>query len=250
MGGGGDVDGRNDGVWRGGADHSCPASPNAKVYAVGEMLASDAFDGDLSAWKVELENGGKVEAKGGVLTMDVPKGCTVWLKKELEGAVMIRYEARMVKGEGGAKGLNDRVSDLNAFWMATDIRNLKDFFDVPARNGKFETYNQLKTYYVGQGGNTNTTTRFRRYIGDAVNRPLLPEHDLTDAKDLLTANAWQTVELVACGGLIEYYRDGVRVFTYQDKEPYTKGYFGFRTTFNHEEVRGFGVYRLVARTGG
>ena len=41
------------------------------------------------------------------------------------------------------------------------------------RSGKFEEYNDLLTYYVGLGGNRNTTSRFRRYIGDPILRPLL-----------------------------------------------------------------------------
>ena len=52
---------------------------------------------------------------------------------------------------------------------------------APAR---FAAYNDLKTYYVGLGGNRNTTTRFRRYIGDPETRPLLPEHDLILARRL------------------------------------------------------------------
>ena len=73
-----------------------------------------------------------------------------------------------------AGGKNDRVSDLNCFWMARDSRNPDDLFAVH-RTGKFADYNQLLCYYVGVGGNTNTTTRFRRYIGDANTRPLLPQ---------------------------------------------------------------------------
>jgi hypothetical protein len=104
----------------------------------------------------------------------------------------------------------------------------------------------MKTYYVGQGGNSNTTTRFRRYIGELSNRPLLPEYDLAGKENLLTANVWQKVRLVACFGLIEYWRDGVRVFKYEDGEPYGRGYFGIRTTKNHMEVRGVEIRRLVA----
>ena len=83
--------------------------------------------------------------------------------------MLIRYEATMVQ----AGGANDRVSDLNAFWMATDARTPGDLF-AARRSGKFADYNQLRTYYVGQGGNGNTTTRFRRYIGDTELRPMLP----------------------------------------------------------------------------
>src|SRR5581483_7403466 len=108
-------------------------------------------------------------------------------------------------------GPNDRVSDLNAFWMATDSRSPKDLF-ATKRSGKFADYNQLRTYYVGQGGNSNTTTRFRRYIGDAVERPLLAEHDLRSRDVLLEPNVWQSIRLVAMGSRIQYYRDGRLIF--------------------------------------
>ena len=58
---------------------------------------------------------------------------------------------------------------------------------------RFADYNDLKTYYVGLGGNRNTTTRFRRYIGDPATRPLLPEHDLSVADVLLVPNQKQKI---------------------------------------------------------
>jgi hypothetical protein len=152
---------------------------------------------------------------------------------------MIEYEARMVQ----AGGPNDRVSDLNAFWMATDSRSPGDLF-ATRRSGKFADYNRLRTYYVGQGGNTNSTTRFRRYIGDEVERPLLPEHDLRAPEFLLRPNVWQTVQLVALGSRIQYYRDHRLIFDYTDAEPYRRGHFGFRTTYSHVELRKLRVYEI------
>jgi len=169
-----------------------------------------------------------------------PAGCTLWFRPELKGAVMIEYEARLVQNGGP----NDRVSDLNAFWMATDSRTPDDLF-ATRRSGKFADYNRLRAYYVGQGGNTNTTTRFRRYIGDATERPLLPEHDLRAPEMLLRPNTWQTVQLVAMGNRVQYYRDGRLIFDFTDPAPYTRGRFGFRTTFSHVEMRNFRVYRIV-----
>lgn len=219
-------------------------SPNPQKYAEGEVLHHDLLN-DLSQWHIETEQPGTITAKGGTLSIDVPKGCTVWFKVQLSGPVLIQYEARMIQAT--PPGADDRVSDLNCFWMAADTRAKSDadFFSVPARTGAFATYNQLLTYYVGQGGNTNTTTRFRRYVGDAANRPLLPEHDLSAAKYMLTPNAWQKIQLVACGKVIEYYRDGQRIFQYEDPAPYTKGYFGIRTIFNHMEVRNLAIRRLI-----
>ena len=158
---------------------------------------------------------------------------------------MISYEATVVS-EGGP---NDRVSDLNSFWMATDPAAPKDIF-ARARSGAFAEYNSLQMYYVGLGGNGNTTTRFRRYIGDAVERPLLPENDLSVAENHdagIVANRWQTVTLVADGRLIQYWRDGVKIFEMTDPEPYTKGWFGIRTTKNHMQVRNLRIVRLVPR---
>ena len=147
----------------------------------GKLLFSDDFTHGLSHWTVELEKGGTVEAKGGILSLDVPAGCTVWFRPELHGPVAIEYEATMIRRGGPS----DRVSDLNCFWMAGDAR--------VKRSGKFADYNTLRGYYVGQGGNTNSTTRFRRYIGDPVLRPLLPEHDLK--APLLEANTPMHIRL-------------------------------------------------------
>jgi hypothetical protein len=210
-------------------------------FTVGELLFSDDF-ADTSRWSVELEKGGTVTARGSELVIDVPGGCTVWFKPLIEGPVMIEYEATVV----GAGGPNDRVSDLNCFWMARDARSPEDIF-ATKRSGKFSDYDQLKTYYVGFGGNSNKTTRFRRYIGEKSNRPLLPEHDLGDAKDLITPNVSQKLRLVACGPLIQFYRDGRRLFEMNDAAPYTGGWFAFRTVSNHMTIRKFRVYRIQAQ---
>jgi len=194
----------------------------------GKLLFSDDFAHGLSRWPAEMEKPGTVEAKDGILTLDVPAGCTVWFRPELSGPVIIEYEATMIR----RGGVNDRVSDLNCFWMANHAR---------VRSGKFADYNDLRAYYVGQGGNTNTTTRFRRYIGDPVLRPLLPEHDLKTP--LLEANTPMKIRLVADGARIQYYCDGRLIFDFRDPAPYTRGRFGFRTTFSHLEIRHFRVYR-------
>lgn len=192
----------------------------------------------LDAWQVEMETPGTVRVHDGVLDIDVPAGVSVWFRRELEGAIVIEYDAFMVS-EGGP---NDWNSDLNCFWMASDPRR-RDFFQ-PARSGKFEDYNAMLTYYVGQGGNRNTSTRFRRYIGDENVRPLLPENDLSAPETLLKPNLWQHIRVVADGATIQYFRDGVRLFNYHDDAPLTRGYFAIRTTKNHMRVRDFRVYRL------
>ena len=205
-------------------------------------LFADDFRNGLLQWRVELEKGGTVEARDGVLDIDVPGGCTVWFKPLIEGPVVITYEAIAVN-RGGP---NDRVSDLNCFWMARDARSPDDLF-ATTRSGRFAEYNQLRGYYVGLGGNSNTTTRFRRYIGDPDVRPLLPEHDLRGREDLLTPNRPQRIRLVADGSTIECFHDGRRLFHHVDPEPYTSGWFGFRTVSSHLQIRRFRVSRPVGR---
>jgi hypothetical protein len=196
-------------------------------------FSQHTLDANRNSWSVELEQPGHITSVHGVLDIDVPAGATLWWKKELRGPVEIQYEALAVS-ESGA---NDRVSDLNCFWMAADAL-------VKRRSGKFADYDDLRAYYVGLGGNSNTTTRFRRYIGTPGNRPLLPEHDLQAPEFLLRANVWQTIRLVADGSTIQYYRDGKPIFDFHDPAPYTRGYFGIRTTQSHIRVRNFGIATL------
>lgn len=212
--------------------------PSCTTRSVRPMFADDFHDG-LAQWHVELEKGGTVDARDGVLEIDVPGGCTVWFKPLITGPVMIEYDATVV-GQGGP---NDRVSDLNCFWMARDARSPQDLF-ATARGGQFAEYNQLRGYYAGLGGNANTTTRFRRYIGHPELRPLLPEHDLSDPRDLLRANHTQRIQLIARGPQIQFYRDGRTLFELIDPQPYTSGWFGFRTVKSHLKIARFRVHGL------
>jgi hypothetical protein len=211
-------------------------------WRVGKRLYTDDFRHGLGRWLVEAEEPARVEAANGVLELDTPEGLSAWFRPELTGPVMIEYQAQAVS----VGGPNDRISDLNAFWMATDPRSPGDLVARP-RSGAFADYDQLQTYYVGQGGNANTTTRFRRYVGRDGDRPLLPENDRKGAEDLLVPNAWQTVRLIAFGGLIQYWRDGRKVFEYRDGAPYTRGWFALRTTRSHLRIRDFKVFALKAR---
>jgi hypothetical protein len=131
-------------------------------------------------------------------------------------------------------GPHDRISDVNCFWMA---REPKSDAALPAgRSGKFSDYDSLFTYYVGMGGNGNTTTRFRRYDGTAA-RPLLPEHDLSEKKFLLEANHPYHIRLVARDGVAEFWRDGEKIFSFRDPAPLTSGWFAIRTVRSHLVIR-------------
>jgi uncharacterized protein DUF6250 len=184
----------------------------------------------LSQWKIEAEQGARITVRAGVLDVDVPGGATLWFKRELHAPVTIEYEV-MAVDEGGT---NDRVSDVNAFWMAT---NRDGSSPLGQRGGPFEQYDNLLTYYVGIGGNSNSTTRMRRYIGEPDERPLLPAHDLHDPKTLLRANRWQKVTLIAGGQGAEVRRDGELLFRLHDAQPYTRGWFAIRTVKSHLRVR-------------
>jgi hypothetical protein len=228
------------------------AVPDSR-YRAGKVLYAEDFRHGLDAWRVEMEKPrtgaeGSVTAKDGLLDINVPAGATVWFRQELDGPVMIQYEATVIS----AGGANDRVSDLNSFWMATDPKSPGgNIFAGPQnqnRGGKFAEYNALDMYYVGLGGNGNTTTRFRRYIGDEVERPLLPQNDLSVAEHPdkgIAPNQAQTVTLIADGPLIQYWRDGEKIFEMTDPQPYTKGWFGIRTTKNHMQVRNLRIVRLA-----
>jgi hypothetical protein len=204
-----------------------------------ELLHQDDFRNGLALWHIEAEQPGSIGAKEGVLDIDVPAGVTLWFKPRLEGPVIIEFEATAVANGGP----NDHVSDLNVFWMANNADSSAPVFARP-RNGEFAQYNDLLTYYVGLGGNRNTTTRFRRYVGDPVMRPLLPEHDLRAPAALLVPNHQQRITLVADGSHIEYRRDGATLFRLDDPAPYVAGWFALRTTASHLRVSHLRIYRL------
>jgi hypothetical protein len=144
-------------------------------------------------------------------------------------------------------GPNDRISDLNCFWMASDPKNPEDLFvGSKERSGNFKKYDPLRTYYVGYGANENATTRFRRYPRPRDDKALKPEYDLSDAKYMNVPNKTLKIELVADGKKIQFLRDGELIFTFDDPEPYQEGWFGFRTTRSHIRFDNFKVTRIQA----
>lgn len=206
-----------------------------------KLLYHDDFRSGLRNWVIEAERPGRISASGGVLDIDVPNGVTLWFRHELQSPVMIDYEVTAV-AKGGP---NDAVSDVNAFWMATDTRVPSGNVLERRRSGAFADYDELRTYYAGIGGNRNTTSRFRRYLGRKDERPLLPQHDLGAREHLLEPNRPYRIRLVADGRRVELYRDGKRMFQLDDPEPYTRGHFGLRTTKSHLRVRDFSVRALT-----
>lgn len=212
---------------------------NSKVE--GQLLYEESFSKDLSNWKIEQKPGGESLIKNGKLEIIDNEGCTIWFIPELKGPLIITYDA-IVIDKGGPR---DRVSDLNCFWMASYSDETRTFFsESNPRSGKFVDYNDLQLYYVGLGGHNNTKTRFRRYTGDG-NKPLLPEHDLSDPELLISPNVKNNVRIVAMENAIQYYRNDRLIYNFYDKQPYTKGRFGFRTVNNHMTIDNFKVYRIT-----
>ncbi len=192
--------------------------------------AKPAATADLSHWAVEQQPGGTVTVRDGALIIEDAAGCTAWLRQKLTAPVEITYQVTVV-ARGGP---HDRVSDANCFWMATDPQNPDT---IPSgRSGKFADYDALSTYYVGMGGNENSTTRFRRYVGDGT-KPLLPEHDLREKQFLLEPNRTYRIKLVASDGQAEFWRDGEKILSFADPAPLTSGWFAIRTVKAHLEIR-------------
>ncbi len=181
-------------------------------------------------WVVEQLPGGTTRFTGDAIEIEDAEGCTLWLRDKLTAPLEISYEVTVV-ARGGP---HDRVSDVNCFWLASDPKAPEQ---IPAgRTGRFADYDSLRLYYVGMGGNNNTTTRFRRYLGDGT-KPLLPNHDRTDPASLLTPNRTYRIRITAADGVTEYWRDGERLFSFQDPSPLRAGWFAIRTVSSHLVIR-------------
>ena len=210
-----------------------PASACTRWGTPGKQLHADDFNGGLAQWTVEAKPGVTVSAADNRMLIDAPTGVTVWLREPLSGNVVINY-TRTVILEGGP---HDRLSDLNNFWMASDPRNASLF----TRDGTLEQYDALQLYYIGMGGNTNSTTRFRRYDGHGA-RPLLGESSAP--ADLLVANHPYRIEIAVYEGCTRMLVDGRELFAYRDPQPLRSGYFGLRTTWSRQSISAFTVRAL------
>lgn len=211
---------------------ACQPRPGDSTSA--ELLVEETFENglDSNVWIAEIapEPNSAVYVADGKLWLDTYGGVTVWLNRLLEGNVAIEYERTIVVDSGA----NDRLSDLNQFWMATDPMADNLF----SRSGVFETYNPLSLYYVGMGGNTNTTTRFRKYEGDGT-KPLLYEHTRR-----LEANHTYRIRTEVIDGVTTFSVDGHLLFSHTDPHPLTKGYFGFRSTYSRQSIDNVRIYQL------
>lgn len=192
---------------------------------------------DNKVWVVEIESKpgavSTVYTKSNALVLDTKGGVTVWLNRVLKGDIQIEYDRQILVDTGK----NDRLSDFNQFWMASDPHNP----DLFTRNGKFKAYDDLQLYYVGMGGNTNRTTRFRKYRGAGM-KPIIKQYD--DRPHLLQAGKVYHIKIIVYKGKTSYWVNGKCYFNWKDPLPLTSGYFGFRSTWSRQEIKNFKVLRI------
>ena len=200
----------------------------------------------LKDWKVEDHSDRmRVEVAGDALDITSPMGLTLWYDHRLTGNYEITYSVKMLM-QGG---MNDRLSDLNCFWSANDPKHPDDLYARAAwRKGIFKNYNTLNLFYVGYGGNYNSTTRFRQYLGgmhdlsDPKVRPVIKEY--TDSEHLLKPNKWYHIRIRVENGVTTYSVNGEELFRYKIKTGEGDGHFGLRLLENHVLFTGFRVEKL------
>jgi|GEM_PF-967901 len=219
----------------GGSEGSGATCSRLGDWCIGELLYEDDFEhaSSMNNWLAVFNDtsNSSVEVSNGALEITAGAGTTVWFTPELEGNLLIEYDVTMID-DGGPY---DRVSDLNQYWMASDT-------DKPEWLG--DLHDGLVRYYVGMGGNGNSTTRFRKMtaVGNEVVDSLLGEY--TDDAHLLSGAGPYHIEIVGFDGLVQFRVNGEVFFHYEDPEPHTQGRFGLRTVRNHETVDNFQVHRL------
>ena len=200
-------------------------------------------------WRVESEAPDyKVSFHSDTCEILSPKGLTLWRKEKLQQGSTVEYDAYIV--DEGKEG--DRLSDLNAFWLASDPK-AKDLWTRACwRSGIFTRCYTLQMYYLGYGGNYNSTTRFRRYNGDergvddVTKRPAILK-EYTDKAHLLKPNHWYHVKIESTiTGRTRFYIDGECIVDYLDPQPLKEGWFGFRTTLSRARITNYKTYKTPA----
>ena len=192
-------------------------------------------------WKIESESPDyKVSFQGDTVEILSPKGLTMWRKEKMSGKVTIEYDACVV-----VESDKDRLSDLNCFWMASDPQSPDNLWKREKwRSGIFLNCYSLQLYYLGYGGNHNSTTRFRRYDGNEEGitqkeaRPAILK-EYTDEAHLLKPNKWYHIKITNENNRVCYYIDGERLVDFRDASPLTEGWFGFRTTLSRTRITNF-----------
>ena len=201
---------------------------NGKAVAQQKVLSA-------SDWIAEDQSGAfKLIQRADTLELIVPSGLTLWYNHRFTGDYEITYRVCVVMRGGSF----DRLSDLNCFWGANDPLHSDHLLARSSwRKGIFQHYNSLNLFYVGYGGNQNTTTRFRRYHGEYYGvdenriKPLLGEY--TDANHLLRGNEWYQIQIKVKGDQTTYSVNGERLFSSSLNRGQGDGYFALRLLENH-----------------
>lgn len=190
----------------------------------------------VELWEIEAESvDTHLEFREDTIEIWTSAGLTLWRRQPMSVPFVITYEAMVCQ-----RDTTDRLSDLNCFWLATDpsVPDGSVFARMDERRGIFGRAATLQLYYMGYGGNWNTTTRFRRYNAEPQ-PPLLVEY--TDSAHLLQPNHWYSIRIEATSARTRYYIDGQLLVDYTDPNPLLHGWFGFRTTWSHCLLRRFRV---------
>lgn len=215
-----------------------PYAPNtAKDHGGPDLLLADDFTNfSPQRWLIEAQDPAThVFVDAGQLLIDSPKGVTVWLRQPLVPGYCIEFTRKVIV----AGGENDRLSDLNQFWGAYDPHQSNPF----TRSGDLEEYNNMSLYYVGMGGNYNSSTRFRRYDGSGQ-RHLLAEHKASTW--LLQANRDYRIRIELDNSSTRYLVDNELFFSATHLLPPPTGYFAFRQVWSRQAISNFCVRRLCS----
>ncbi|WP_397459216.1 DUF6250 domain-containing protein [Pseudomonas asplenii] len=215
---------------------SHPSTFTASLRQPGTAILEEDFQQfDSHRWRVETEQPqhSQVTTEQGRLIMDTRAGMTVWLQQPLQGAYRIEF-LRQVLVAGHA---NDRLSDMNVFWAAHEPGSAS----LNVRDGVLQSYDSLVAYYVGMGGNGNTTTRFRHYDG-SFKRPLLGER--LHVADLLEAGRIYRIRIDVSATGTQYWVDDRQLFNQPLAQLPAPGYFGFRSVWSRQAISRFSVRAL------
>jgi len=227
------------------------------------VLATDDFSHGMTQWQVEQQDpAGTVTAANGVLDIVQPSGATLWFRQRFSGNYEIRFTATPIPVTFAGTAFVNRISDLNVFWNATSPTAAGGDPTIARLDGALASYNPLSLYYVGFGANGNTSTRLRRYDGSAT-RPQItgyatPASATVDDKaggmtaaTSLVADSPVAVRIVSRQASVadpvtlKWYANGELVFSQTDASPYLAGWFAFRTTTSHWQLRDFSVVALA-----
>lgn len=193
-------------------------------------------------WEIETENTDThITFCVDTIELKTSAGLTLWYRQPMHVPFTIEYDAMVCLQDS-----TDRLSDLNCFWLATDpsVSDGSVITNISRRRGIFTNASSLKLYYLGYGGNYNTTTRFRRYNAKPQ-PPLVKEY--TDTAHLLRPNHWYHIRIEATASRTKYFIDEELLIDYADPTPLLYGWFGFRTTWSHCIIRSFRINPSLPR---